>query len=192
MLDTRFTHHIARLVVSEARVVQHVVAHLADVTDQVGGKAIAGIQPPLFVDGFQLRQLVAVGLDKLHLVRSDVLLERNRLILGRQRVMRQGALQLLRGHVQPTRNQGKVRTQVAARFADQEAGDGGIIVHQQTAFAVEQLAPRSQDGHLADAILLRQRAVVLRSDDLQPPQAGEQYQQDGDDRILHDRQLERR
>ena len=119
-----------------------------------------------------------------------VLLQRNRLILRRQLVMGQGALQLLRGHVEPPRDQGEVRTQVAARFADQKAGDGGIIVHQQAAFAIEQLAPRSQNGHLADAILLRQRAVVLRSDHLQPPQAGEQYQQDGDDRILHDRQLE--
>ena len=111
-------------------------------------------------------------------------------ILGRERVVGQRALQLLRGHVQPTGNQGKVSPQVAARFANQEAGDGGVIVHQQTAFAIEQLAPRRQDGHLADTVLLRQGAVVLRSDHLQPPQAGEQYQQDADDRVLHDRQLE--
>ena len=113
-------------------------------------------------------------------------------ILGRQGVVRQHALQLLRSHVQPAGNQRKIRPQVAARFADQEAGDGGIVVHQQAAFAIEQLAPRRQDGHLADTVLLRQRAVVLRANHLQPPQAREQHQQNADDRVLHDRELERR
>ena len=85
---------------------------------------------------------------------------------------------------------GKVGPQVAARLTDQEAGDGGVVVHQQAAFAIEQLAPRRQDGHLADTVLLRQGAVVLRTDHLQPPQAGEQHQQNGDDHVLHDRELE--
>ena len=68
--------------------------------------------------------------------------------LGRELVMGQGALQLFRGHVEPTRNQGEVRAQVAARFADQEAGDGGIVVHQQTAFAIKQLTRGARMGTL--------------------------------------------
>ncbi len=106
--------------------------------------------------------------------------------------MGQRAFQLLRGHVQPAGNEGKVRPQVAARLTDQKAGDRGVIVDQQAAFSVKQLAPRRQDGHFADTVLLRQGAVILRSDHLQPPQPREQYQQDGDDHILHDRQLVRR
>ena len=133
-----------------------------------------------------------MSLDKFHLVRGDVLLERNRLILGRQRVVGQRALQLLRGHVQSTGNERKVGVQVAAWLADQKAGDGGVVVHQQAAFAVEQLAPGRQDRHLADPVLLRQDAVVLRSHDLEPPQAREQHQQNRDDHVLHDRQLIRR
>ncbi len=83
LLDSRFAHHIAGLVVGIARVVQHVVAHFADVADQVGGEAVAGIKPPLLVDCLQFGKLVAMRLDELLLIRSDVLLERNRLILGR-------------------------------------------------------------------------------------------------------------
>ncbi len=58
------------------RVVEHVFAHLADVANQVGGKAVPGIETPLLVNRFQLRQLVAMCLDKRLLVRGDVLLQR--------------------------------------------------------------------------------------------------------------------
>ena len=87
---------------------------------------------------------------------------------------------------------GKVSPQIAAGLTDQEAGDRGVVVDQQAPFTVEQLAPRSQDGHFADTVLLRQRAVVLRAHDLQPPQAGEQHQQNGHDHVLHDRELKGR
>ena len=74
LFHTRFTDHIARLVIGVARVVQHIVAHLAHVADQVGGKSVAGIKAALFIDGFQLRQLVAVRLDEFHFIGRDVLL----------------------------------------------------------------------------------------------------------------------
>ena len=49
-----------------------------------------------------------MGLDEFHLVRRDVLLKRNRLILGRERVMGQHGLKLVRTHVEPPRNEREV------------------------------------------------------------------------------------
>ena len=64
LLDACLAHHVAGLIGGIARVVQHVFADLADVADQVRGKAVARIEPALLVDGFQLGQLVAVRLDE--------------------------------------------------------------------------------------------------------------------------------
>ena len=98
LLHTRRAHHIARLVVRIARIVQHVLAHLAHIPDQVRGKPVLGIQPALLVDCFQLRHLIAMRLDELLLIRSDVLLERQWLILRSRPVV----LQNRRGSGRPS------------------------------------------------------------------------------------------
>ena len=80
LLHARLAHHVARLVGRIARIVQILLAHLAHVADQVRGKAVARIKPPLLVDRLQLRQLVAVRLDKGLLVGGNVLLDGDRLV----------------------------------------------------------------------------------------------------------------
>ena len=59
LLHACLAHHIARLIVGKAWVVQVFFAHFAHVTNQVGSKAVAGIKSPLLVNGFQFRQFVA-------------------------------------------------------------------------------------------------------------------------------------
>jgi len=46
LLDTGLAHHVARLVGRITRLVQILFAHLAHVADEVGGKAVAWIEPP--------------------------------------------------------------------------------------------------------------------------------------------------
>ena len=82
LFHARLAHHVARLVVGEARIIQIVFAHLAHIADQVRGKTIARIEPALFIDGFELGQLIAMRLDKSLLVGRHVLLDGNRLIAG--------------------------------------------------------------------------------------------------------------
>ena len=142
LLDARLAHHVARLVDGIARIVQILFAHLAHVADQVGGKAVAGIEPALLVDGFQLGQLVAVGLDEGLLVGGDVLLDGDGLVAGRGPVAAQGGAQLLQIEIQPAGDQRQVGVHVAVLLADQEAGDGGVVVHDQPVLAVEELAAR--------------------------------------------------
>ncbi len=120
-------------------------------------------------------------LDELLFIRSDVLLERNRLIFGGRPIALERFIQLIDGHVEAVCNQGKIRANIAALLTNQETGDRRVIVHQKPAVAIEELAPGSEDGHFANTVLLRQVAVVLRAQHLQPPQTGEQHQQNSHD-----------
>ena len=72
LLDTGLADHIAGRVGRVARVVEHLLANLAHVADEVGGKAVAGIEASLFVDGLQLGQFIAVGFDKGLLIGGNV------------------------------------------------------------------------------------------------------------------------
>jgi hypothetical protein len=74
----------------------------------VGGKAVAGIEPALLVDGLQLGQFVAVGLDEGLLVGGNVLLDGDGLVAGRGAVVAQGGAQLIEIEVEALGDQRQV------------------------------------------------------------------------------------
>ena len=125
-------------------------------------KPSRGIEAALLVEGFELGELVAVGGDEGLLVGRDVLLERNGLVLGRDLEAAEGGLNLLDGDVQAAGDERQVGVEVFDLLAEEVAGDGGIVVDEEAAFAVEEAAARGEHGHLADAVGLRQHAVVRR------------------------------
>ena len=84
-LDARFSDHVARVVELPLRLVQHAFADLAHISDQMGHEAVARIQTAMRHDGVQFGQFVAVSLDESQLVRRDVFLEIDGLILRRSR-----------------------------------------------------------------------------------------------------------
>ena len=61
---------------------KHLLRHLTDVADQVGGKAVARVEAALLDLGFELRQFVSVRFDEGLFILSNVLLERQRLEPG--------------------------------------------------------------------------------------------------------------
>jgi len=79
-----------------------------------------------------------------------------------------------------------------ALIADQKAGDRRVVVHQQPAFAVEDLSARGKNGNLADAVGLRKSMVVLSADYLEPPKPEDQHQHYGDDGVLESAYLDGR
>ena len=173
LLHAGLAHHVARLIVGKARIVQIVFAHLAHVADQVRGKAVARIQPALLVDGFQLGQLVAVRRDKGLLVGGHVLLDGDGLVAGLGAVTVQRGAQLIQIEIQAPRNQRQIGVNILVLLAHQKTGDGRVVVHNQPVLAVEELAARRQDRLFADAVLLGQHAVVFYVQHLQPPQAAQ-------------------
>jgi hypothetical protein len=161
LLNPSLAHHIARLVIGEFGIVEILFAHLANVANQVRGKAVARIEPPFLVDRFQLRQLIPVRLNKRLLIRRNILLDGNRLVPRRQPEAMQRSLQLVEVQIQPLGNQRQVGVDIPVLLANQEAGDRRIVVHQQPAVAIQQLAPRRQHRHLANAVLLRQHPPTV-------------------------------
>src|SRR5580698_8305062 len=138
LLDARLAHHIARLVVGILRIViQHIFADLADIANHMRGKTIFGIEPALLFDRFELRKLIAMRLDKFLLIRRDVLLQRQRLVLRRGAVFLENAVDLVDRHIQTTRNHRQIGHIVMALLAHQKTGNRRIVVDQQSPFAVE-------------------------------------------------------
>src|SRR6185437_216930 len=167
-------------------------ADLADVADQVRRESVLGIQPTLLVNGLQLRHLVGVRRNKFLLVRRNVLLQRNRLVLGCKAILPQQRVNLIYRHVQPARNQRKVRRDFVRLVAHQKAGNRRVVIHQQTSLAVKNLTTGCQNRDFADAIRLRQRVIILPAHNLQAPQPEQQYHDHRDDDVLKHSQLERR
>ena len=176
--------NVAGLIHGIARVVEHLFADFADVADEVGGESVARIEAALFLNGVELRQLVFVGLDEFFLVGRDVLAEGERLIFGREFVALEDRVDLVGGHVETAGDEGQVGGDVVALFADEEAGDGRIVIDNEAIFAVENFAARGEDGDFADAIGFSEGVVILTADDLEPPQTEDQNRHDGRDDVL--------
>ena len=67
------------------------------------------------------------------------------------------------GDVQALSDQRKVGVEILHLLAKEIAGDRGIVVDQQAAFAVEEPATRSEDRNLADAVGFGEDAVAVGS-----------------------------
>ena len=128
----------------------------------MGGEAVARIEAALLVEGFELGEFVAVGVDEGLLVGGDVLLERDGLVLGRELEAAQRGLNLLDGDVQAGGDERQVGVEVFDLLAEEVAGDGGVVVDEEAAFAVEEAAAGSEDGNLADAVGFGERRGSCR------------------------------
>ena len=189
-LHARATDHVAGRVGGVAVVIgEHLLGHLAHVADQVRGEAVFGVEPALLVQRFELGQLVAVRFNEGLLVWGDVLLERDGLILGRGGKTLQRRFHGFGRQIEPTRNERDFHRGIVHLLAQQVAGGRRIVVDQQAAFAIEQPPARRKHRHLADAVLLGKRAVVVGIEHLQTPQAEHQDAQNRNDDILRGMQL---
>ena len=190
LLHAGLAHHVARLVVGKARIVQIVLADFAHIADQVRGKSVAGIEAPLFVDRLQFRQLVAVCLDERPLVVRNVLLDGDRLVAGRGAIAAKSGAQLLQIQTQALGDERQIGIDVLVLLANQKAGGGGVVIHHQAAFAIEQLAARRPAPALCGCGFARPAAEVVGSQHLQTPQPCSQRQHHRKNAILHHRQLQ--
>src|SRR6185437_13306164 len=81
LFHARLAHHVTGLKVVIAAALEVLLRDLADIPDQVRREAIARVKPALLVHGHQLGQLIAMRLNESLLIGSDVLLERDLLVL---------------------------------------------------------------------------------------------------------------
>ncbi len=67
-----------------------------------------------------------------------------------------------------------------------------MIVNNHAPVAIQNAPPRTGDGHGFDAVLLCPFTIEFRILDLQPPEAGNQKQEDDDGGVLEDGDFARR
>jgi hypothetical protein len=146
----------------------------------------------LFLDGVELGKLVLVGFDELFFVGGDVLLKGERLVFGGEAKAFEDGVDRVGGHVETTGDEGQVRRDVVALFADEEAGDGGVVIDDEAVFAVEELAAGREDGDFADAVGFSEGVVILSADDLETPESEDENAHDGRDDVLDDGEADSR
>jgi hypothetical protein len=150
----------------------------------VGGEAIAGIEAALLVESLKFGEFVAVGGDEGLFVGGDVLFEGNGLIFGRDLVVAEGGVDLVDGNVKTTGDKRQIGIEVFDLLAEEITSNGGVVVDEQTPFAVEDFAARSEDGNLADAVGFSERAEAFGIEHLKTPEADEKDGKDKRDEIL--------
>ena len=122
---------------------------------------------------------------KSQLVRRDVFLEIDRLVLRRAGKLAQTLPHFFGIKVQSLRDQIGVSGEIAGGIAQQQSGERRIVVDDDAALAVENLAAGRENRNFASLVLLRQRRVELALHHLQPPQPIGQHQKNDEDDVLH-------
>ena len=123
--------------------------------------------------------------DKRQLVGGDVVFQIHgpELRLGGEAA--QFVLNLRHRQVEAGGDLGQLLRPIALLVAQQQDGGRRAIIHNDAAFAVEDLAAGRENGNGAHAIALRQHFVFIAADDLQVPQAQRQHHKHQQDAVLH-------
>jgi hypothetical protein len=158
----------------------------------VGGESVTGVEAALLVEGFELGELVAVGCDEGLFVGGDILLERNGLVFRSNLVAAKGGLDLFDRDVKALRDEGKIGVGVFDLLAEEVTGDGGVVIDEEAAFAVEETAARGEDGDLANAIGLGEGAEVVGTKNLEAPETCDENDENNRDDVLGRVKLARR
>jgi len=132
-----------------------------------------------------------MGFDEGLFVWCYVLFEWNWLVFGLELEAFYVGFDLIRGDVEAGGDEWDVGIDVVGLFAEEEAGDGGIVVDNDAAFAVEELAAGGEDGDLTDAVLFGEGAVVIFVEYSQAPHAREQGKNEHGDEVLRHGQFDR-
>ena len=69
-------------------------------------------------------------------------------------------------------------------FPEEIAGDRGIIIDEEAAFAVEEFSAGGKDGNFADAVGFCERTEAFGVENLEPPEAGKEDRENERDEIL--------
>jgi hypothetical protein len=158
---------------------EHLLRDLTDVADEVGGEAVAGVESALLVECLEFGELIAVGSDEGLLVGSDVLLERDGLVFGGYLKAADCGLDLLDGDVEACGDERQVGVEIFDLFSEQVTGDGRVVVDEEAAIPVEELAAGGKDGDFTDPVGFGERAEAFGVEHLKAPKAGEE---DGEDK----------
>ena len=191
-LDAGFSDDVAGTVVLPLWLVEHVLADFAHIANQVREESVAGIEPAVHGDGVEFGQLIAVRFDEGKFVGRNVFFEIDGRILRHANEVADFLPHRVFGHVQALRDEWRVGGEVAGGVAHHQHGGGRIVIDDEAAFAVDNLAARREQRNFADAVVFGLRDVVIAVRNLQAPEAVAEHEENGEDGVLHRRQPHRR
>jgi hypothetical protein len=125
-----------------------------------------------------------VGGDEGLLVGGDVLLEGNGLVFRGYLEAAESGVDLLDGDVEASGDERQVGVEVLHLLTEEVAGDGGVVVHEEAAFAVEELAAGGEDGDFADTVGFGEGTEAFGVEYLEAPESGKEDGENQRDEIL--------
>ena len=177
---------VALLIIDKLRRIQLRFADFTDVSGHMRGKTILRILAPPGSDQLHLGIRIGV-LMRFHprdLVASQLILDDD-LRIGAH--VTDLACELVVIELQRVRNGGKMLR--LDLVAIQQQRIRRLVIDDDPAIAIENLAARRENRRALDAVALRRFTVHVRILNLQLPEAGNQENKDGNGQVLKDRDL---
>ena len=140
----RLSDHVAGIVELPARLVEHLLADFADVADQVGHEPIARIKPAVGHDGIQFGQFVAVGFDESQFILSDVVFQKDGLILRHGGEVADAVSDFFGIEMQTLGDEARVGGEITGRVAQQQRGKRRIVLDDGAALRDPESCPAAR------------------------------------------------
>ncbi len=151
------------------------LAHFTYVSRGVSEESARQITPAGDGNHFEDRDVRTVRFDEITVCWRSVRLDDDGLEFWKILCIVELVAQIIQGDSQAFRNSREVLFDLNRFIAKEKNAEGWPIVDQHAAIAVQHAAARRDNGNFADAVALSHRAVFVRVNDLQLPEAEEQH-----------------
>ena len=189
LFDTGLADDLALVVLREVGNIEFRFADFARVADEVGQDTVLGVEALLGLDELHLgeRPRVFVRFHKSQLCGTQLFLNNDRLVFRTLAKATDALEKVVVVQMQALRDLMKMF--FLEGFAGQDQAPGGVVVHNNPAIAVQNLAARGHQGEGFDPVPLSPFVVNFRAADLQFPETRHQYQKNPDGNVLESMHL---
>src|SRR5438270_2615354 len=150
-------------------------ADFTDIARSMSKKSPRQVTPAVHGDHFQDGNVRTVRFDEGDVRGRSVGLDDDGLELREILRIVKLIMQIIQGNSQTFRDACQMFLHLRQIITQEEHAEGRPIVHKHAAFAVQHAAARGNPGNVAHAVALGQRAVLIRIDDLELPEAEQQH-----------------
>src|SRR6266568_2506421 len=174
LLETEFARKVAWPKPAVARI-DLLFADLTHIAHGVRQETSGEVAPPLNGDHFEDGNVGFVRFDKRNIRRRGVRLDDDGLEFGEGFRAGELVFQISQRNAQTIGDGAEMFLHLGHVVAQQQHAEGGAVVHENAAIAVEHAATRRDDRNFTDAVAFGEGGVLIGVNDLQFPEAQQQH-----------------
>ena len=163
-------------------------ADFTHVANRVGQHIAVRVAAAVNHQHFEHGNVDAMRLDKCNIGWAGFRFDHDRLELRHGPGSFNLLLHILQRHAQTVGNLRQELLHLFGSIAQQQDAEGGVVVYEDAAFAIEHRAARGDDGNRPNAIAFGHLRIAIRINDLQLPETKQQQRDHPDDDVGNDGQ----